>query len=63
MADHREVEEMFGRLQAIPTGGRQLRDLVDELTTGRGVRHPVGEEQYLHAAVREHAEGGARRRG
>ncbi|MER6386233.1 hemerythrin domain-containing protein [Streptomyces sp. NPDC001250] len=60
IADHREVEEMFGRLQAIPTGGRQLRDLSDELTTELGVLHPVAEEQYLHAAVREHTEGGAR---
>ncbi|MFB8170291.1 hemerythrin domain-containing protein [Kitasatospora purpeofusca] len=59
MADHREVEEMFARMQAMTGGGQQLRDLVDEVTIEL-VRHSVAEEQYLYPAVREHIEGGDR---
>ncbi|WP_067045543.1 hemerythrin domain-containing protein [Streptomyces sp. FXJ1.172] len=59
MTDHREVEEMFGRNQALPTGGRRLRGLVDGLTIELA-RHAVAEEQYLYPAVCEHVEGGAR---
>ncbi|MFI9157716.1 hemerythrin domain-containing protein [Kitasatospora aureofaciens] len=58
-ADHREVERMFGRIQAMSGGGQELRDLVDEVTIEL-VRHSVAEEQYLYPAVREHVEGGAR---
>ncbi|MER7537580.1 hemerythrin domain-containing protein [Streptomyces sp. NPDC097704] len=57
MADHREVEEMFGRMQSMATGGQELRDLIDEVTIEL-VRHSVAEEQYLYPAVREHIEGG-----
>jgi hemerythrin superfamily protein len=59
MADHREVEEMLGRIQAMPGGGQQLRDLVDEVTIEL-VRHSVAEEQYLYPAVRKHIQGGDR---
>ncbi|MFE6054920.1 hemerythrin domain-containing protein [Kitasatospora sp. NPDC056446] len=59
MADHREVEEMFARIQAMTGGGRQLRDVVDEVTIEL-VRHTVAEEQYLYPAVREHIQGGDR---
>ncbi|MEU2393387.1 hemerythrin domain-containing protein [Streptomyces sp. NPDC007369] len=58
MADHREVAEMFSRMQAM-AGGQELRDLVDEITIEL-VRHSVAEEQYLYPAVREHVEGGGR---
>ncbi|MFJ8162432.1 hemerythrin domain-containing protein [Streptomyces sp. NPDC096136] len=56
MADHREVEEMFARIQAMTGSGQELRDLIDEITIEL-VRHSVAEEQYLYPAVREHVEG------
>ncbi|MEC4573843.1 hemerythrin domain-containing protein [Streptomyces virginiae] len=59
MADHREVEEMFSRLQAMTGAGQGLRDLIDEITIEL-VRHSVAEEQYLYPAVREHVPGGDR---
>jgi hemerythrin superfamily protein len=52
MTDHREVEAMTG-------GGKELRDLVDEVTIEL-VRHSVAEEQHLYPAVREHIEDGDR---
>ncbi|MBT2543441.1 hemerythrin domain-containing protein [Streptomyces sp. ISL-44] len=57
MADHREVEGMFARVQAMASTGQELRDLIDEITIEL-VRHSVAEEQYLYPAVREHVEGG-----
>ncbi len=59
MTDHREVEEMFARLQAMTGQGQELRDLIDEVTIEL-VRHSVAEEQYLYPAVREYMEGGDR---
>ncbi|MEW2418471.1 hemerythrin domain-containing protein [Streptomyces sp. NPDC046866] len=59
MADHREVKQMFGRMQMMTGAGQELRDLVDEMTIEL-VRHSVAEEQYLYPAVREHVEGGGR---
>ncbi|MGW3053921.1 hemerythrin domain-containing protein, partial [Kitasatospora sp. NPDC001175] len=44
MADHREVDEIFSRLQAMTGRGQELRDLVDEVTIEL-VRHSVAEEQ------------------
>lgn len=57
MTDHREVEEMFARIKAIPGGGQELRDVVDEVTIEL-VRHSIAEEEYLYPAVRKHIEGG-----
>ncbi|MGW3495955.1 hemerythrin domain-containing protein [Streptomyces sp. NPDC001020] len=59
MADHREVEEIFGRIRTTTSQGQELRDLVDEVTIEL-VRHSVAEEQYLYPAVREHVVGGDR---
>ncbi|MFJ8493167.1 hemerythrin domain-containing protein [Streptomyces sp. NPDC094038] len=59
MTDHREVEEMFARIQAMPGGGQELRDVVDEVTIEL-VRHSIAEEEYLYPAVREHIDGGDR---
>ncbi|WP_354638012.1 hemerythrin domain-containing protein [Kitasatospora camelliae] len=59
MADHREVEEMFARIQAMTGGGQDLRDAVDEVTIEL-VRHSVAEEQHLYPAVREHVADGDR---
>ncbi|WP_033825594.1 hemerythrin domain-containing protein [Kitasatospora sp. MBT63] len=57
MTDHREVEEMFGRLRAMTGRGQELRDLIDEVTIEL-VRHSVAEEEYLYPAVRKHIRGG-----
>jgi hemerythrin superfamily protein len=59
MTDHREVEEMFARIQGMPGGGQELRDVVDEVTIEL-VRHSIAEEEHLYPAVREHVEGGDR---
>jgi hemerythrin superfamily protein len=59
MTDHREVEEMFARIQGMPGGGQELRDVVDEVTIEL-VRHSIAEEEYLYPAVREHIDGGDR---
>ncbi|MFF4796449.1 hemerythrin domain-containing protein, partial [Streptomyces sp. NPDC001276] len=59
MADHREVEEIFGRIQSTAGQGQELRNLVDEVTIEL-VRHSVAEEQYLYPTVREHVADGGR---
>ncbi|MEU6219352.1 hemerythrin domain-containing protein [Streptomyces sp. NPDC047022] len=51
--DHREVEEFFGRLRALPVGHKDRRTVLDELTIEL-VRHSVAEEMYLYPAAREH---------
>ncbi len=56
-ADHREVDELFRRIEFQPVGDNQRRKLADELTTEL-VRHSVAEEMYLYPAVRRHLEGG-----
>lgn len=56
-ADHREVEALFERLEALEPGDEQAVDLVDQITIDQ-VRHSVAEEQYLYPAVREHVQGG-----
>jgi hemerythrin superfamily protein len=55
--DHREVDELFDKIELQPVGAPRRRELVDELTVEL-VRHSVAEEQYLYPAVREHVEGG-----
>ena len=56
-ADHREVEALFERLQALEPGNEQAADLVDQITIEL-VRHSVAEEQYLYPAVRQYVPGG-----
>ncbi|MGW2181835.1 hemerythrin domain-containing protein [Streptomyces sp. NPDC001732] len=56
-ADHREVEELFDRIEAVPARGSERRRLLDQLTIEL-VRHAVAEEQHLYPAVREHVPGG-----
>jgi len=56
-ADHREVEALFERLEALEPGDERAVDLVDQITIDL-VRHSVAEEQYLYPAVREHVQGG-----
>jgi len=55
--DHREVEELFGRIEALPPGAKERKILADQATMEL-VRHSVAEESYLYPAVREHLTGG-----
>ncbi|MFE7425679.1 hemerythrin domain-containing protein [Streptomyces sp. NPDC057545] len=56
-ADHREVEELFTRIEEATPGSAERKQLADQLTIEL-VRHSVAEEQYLYPAAREHLEGG-----
>ena len=51
--DHREVEEIFGRIDALPSGDKDRKVYADQVTMEL-VRHSVAEEEYLYPAVREH---------
>ncbi|WP_327596088.1 hemerythrin domain-containing protein [Streptomyces chartreusis] len=51
-ADHREVEELFGKIAALPSGNEQRRKYADQAVTEL-VRHSIAEEVYLYPAVRE----------
>ncbi|MFF9399221.1 hemerythrin domain-containing protein [Streptomyces sp. NPDC014744] len=55
--DHREVEALFERIEALPVGDPGRRALADEMTTEL-VRHSVAEEQYFYPAVRQYVAGG-----
>ncbi|MBT2675441.1 hemerythrin domain-containing protein [Streptomyces sp. ISL-14] len=57
VTDHREVEELFGRIEGLPPGDED-RKLYAEQATIELVRHSVAEEEYLYPAVREHVAGG-----
>ena len=54
--DHREVEEMFERFNALPPGDARRKKVADDFTIEL-VRHSVAEEMYLYPAVREHVTG------
>ncbi|WP_330237661.1 hemerythrin domain-containing protein [Streptomyces sp. NBC_00525] len=55
--DHREVDELFARIEAQPVGDEQRRKLADELTIEL-VRHSVAEEMHLYPAVRRFVDDG-----
>ncbi|MGP4090366.1 hemerythrin domain-containing protein [Streptomyces sp. KR55] len=57
VTDHREVEELFGRIEALPPGDKDRKLHADQVTMEL-VRHSVAEEAYLYPAVREHVPGG-----
>ncbi|WP_435612926.1 hemerythrin domain-containing protein [Streptomyces sp. bgisy159] len=57
VTDHREVEEIFGRIEALPTGDKNRKVAADQATMEL-VRHSVAEEEYLYPAVREHVADG-----
>ncbi|MFE0508795.1 hemerythrin domain-containing protein [Streptomyces sp. NPDC058964] len=57
MTDHREVEEIFGRIEALPSGDRRRKVYADQATMEL-VRHSVAEEAYLYPAVRKHVPNG-----
>jgi hemerythrin superfamily protein len=56
-ADHREVEELFDQIRALPARDPGRKDVADRFTIEL-VRHSVAEEMYLYPAVREHVPGG-----
>jgi hemerythrin-like domain-containing protein len=52
--DHREVEELFAKLEgASPGDGQTRRDLMDDVTIEL-MRHSVAEEMYLYPAARKY---------
>lgn len=51
--DHREVEEIFGTIEALPSGDARRKTKADQAIMEL-VRHSVAEESYLYPAVREH---------
>ena len=53
MTDHREVVELFGRIEALPPGHKDRKVYADQATIEL-VRHSVAEEEYLYPAVRKH---------
>ncbi|MGW3147060.1 MULTISPECIES: hemerythrin domain-containing protein [Streptomyces] len=57
MTDHREVAELFGRIEALPSGDKNRKLFVDQVTMEL-VRHSVAEEEYLYPAVRKHVPNG-----
>ncbi|MFI9611883.1 hemerythrin domain-containing protein [Streptomyces sp. NPDC052023] len=57
VTDHREVEELFGRIEALAPGEKDRKLYADQVTMEL-VRHSVAEEAYLYPAVREHVPNG-----
>ncbi|WP_175410948.1 hemerythrin domain-containing protein [Streptomyces sp. TRM64462] len=57
ISDHREVEELFTRIEELPAGDDRRKTLADQATMEL-VRHSIAEEEYLYPAVREHVPGG-----
>ena len=55
--DHREVEELFAQIEALPPGDQRRREVADRLTMEL-VRHSVAEEEHLYPAVRRYVDDG-----
>jgi hemerythrin superfamily protein len=55
--DHGEVEELFGKIEALPSGHKDRKLYADQVTMEL-VRHSVAEEAYLYPAVRQHVANG-----
>ncbi|AMW14562.1 hemerythrin [Streptomyces qaidamensis] len=51
VTDHREVEELFGKIEALAPGEKQRKEYADQAVIEL-VRHSVAEEAYLYPAVR-----------
>ncbi|WP_037603737.1 hemerythrin domain-containing protein [Streptacidiphilus rugosus] len=56
-ADHRGVQAMFDKINALAPGDVRRREIADTFTIEL-VRHAVAEERYLYPAVRAHIPGG-----
>ncbi|WP_107407537.1 hemerythrin domain-containing protein, partial [Streptomyces griseus] len=50
--DHREVDELFAKIEALPPGEKRRKQYADEAVIEL-VRHSVAEEAYLYPAVRK----------
>ncbi|MEV7994951.1 hemerythrin domain-containing protein [Streptomyces sp. NPDC086077] len=50
--DHQEVEELFGKIEALPAGDKKRKVYADQAVMEL-VRHSVAEEAYLYPATRE----------
>ncbi|MDN0199802.1 hemerythrin domain-containing protein [Streptomyces sp. S.PNR 29] len=57
VTDHREVEELFGKIEGLPPGHKDRKMYADQATMEL-VRHSVAEEEYLYPAVREYLPNG-----
>ncbi|MEU5523459.1 hemerythrin domain-containing protein [Streptomyces sp. NPDC047860] len=57
VTDHREVEELFSKIEELPAGHQDRKVYADQVTMEL-VRHSVAEEAYLYPAVREHVPNG-----
>lgn len=55
--DHREVDDLFARIEQLAPGDPERKHLMDQLTIEL-VRHSVAEEQYLYPAARQFLDGG-----
>lgn len=55
--DHREVEELFGKIEELPSGHPKRKEYAD-LVTIELVRHSVAEEACLYPTVRKHMHNG-----
>jgi hemerythrin superfamily protein len=53
VTDHREVEELFGKIDGLPSGDKNRKVYADQATMEL-VRHSVAEEEYLYPAVRQY---------
>jgi hemerythrin superfamily protein len=52
-ADHREVDDLFDRIEQVAPDASERKRLVDHVTIEL-VRHLVAEEEHLYPAVRDH---------
>ncbi len=50
--DHREVEELFAQIEALPSGDPQRKELVSDVTREL-IRHAIAEEAYVYPEVRK----------
>ncbi|BCL27976.1 hemerythrin domain-containing protein [Streptomyces aurantiacus] len=55
--DHREVDELFAQIEALPADDQDRRRLADQLTMEL-IRHSVAEEAYLYPTVRRYVDDG-----
>ncbi|MGW0500808.1 hemerythrin domain-containing protein [Streptomyces sp. NPDC003007] len=57
LTDHSEVEELFGRIEALQPGDKDRKLYADQATIEL-VRHSVAEEMHLYPAVRDYLPNG-----
>jgi len=57
MTDHQAVEELFGKIEALPPGEKSRKVYADQVTL-EFARHSVAEKAYLYPAVRQYLDNG-----